>query len=414
MRIFRLSLCLLLAACLWTAVAPSAADWGFFGHRRINRLAVFTLPPDMMVFFKKHIEYLSEHAVDPDKRRYATRHEAVRHYIDIDHWGVYPFDEVPRDWTSTLLKYSELYVVNGANDTLLVPINKNFGWPTEQQGSQPKWKADVRKRVTQNYRRLFLRDILPNYYEDEWPLNCDSLSFLQEHYGYSDCQTAFVVDRFSEYGILPYHLIRMQKTITKAFGRGDPQRLLRLLSDFGHYVGDAHVPLHTTENYNGQLTDQVGIHAFWESRIPELFADEEFDFFVGKADYIENIDDYCWDMVLTSHNYLDSVLLIEKSLSYSFPEDQQYCYEERLGRTVRTQCRDYARAYQERMRGMVERRMRESIHALGSLWYTAWVDAGQPDLTDFKALQAAALEREQKQLEEVYKKGKSLGRTHGQ
>ena len=67
------------------------SEWGFWGHRRINRMAVFTLPPEMISFYKKHIEYITEHAVDPDKRRYATKHEAYRHYIDIDHWGEYPF-----------------------------------------------------------------------------------------------------------------------------------------------------------------------------------------------------------------------------------------------------------------------------------------------------------------------------------
>ncbi len=30
---------------------------------------------------------------------------------------------------------------------------------------------------------------------------------------------------------------------------------------------------------------------------------------------------------------------------------------------------------------MVERRMRQSIFAVASFWYTAWVNAGQPDLT---------------------------------
>ena len=53
-------------------------NWGFWAHRRINRMAVFTLPPEMIAFYKKNIEYLTEHAVDPDKRRYATRHEAAQ------------------------------------------------------------------------------------------------------------------------------------------------------------------------------------------------------------------------------------------------------------------------------------------------------------------------------------------------
>ena len=40
----------------------------------------------MFGFYKEHIEFLTEHAVDPDKRRYAVDGEAQRHYIDIDHY----------------------------------------------------------------------------------------------------------------------------------------------------------------------------------------------------------------------------------------------------------------------------------------------------------------------------------------
>ena len=64
-------------------------------------MAVFTLPPDMMVFYKKNIEYVTDHAVDPDKRRYSTEGEAARHYIDIDHYvhnGEDPFEVMPKKW----------------------------------------------------------------------------------------------------------------------------------------------------------------------------------------------------------------------------------------------------------------------------------------------------------------------------
>ena len=71
--------------------------------------------------------------------------------------------------------------------------------------------------------------------------------------------------------------------------------------------------------------------------------------------------------------------MIEKELSLDFPSDRQYCFDDRLDATVRTQCPEYAAAYQSRMQGMVEDRMRQSILAIGSSWYTAWVDAGQPD-----------------------------------
>lgn len=386
-----LLLCFLfLLSTAFTNSYPQEEVWGFWGHRRINRLAVFTLPPEMIGFYKKHIEYITEHAVDPDKRRYATKHEGPRHFIDIDHWGTYPFAEVPRNWDEALIKYTSLHAVSGGGDTIEVQVDKG-----------PEYQA------------FFRRQILPQYYEDEWIIDCDSLSQLSGRL--LDCQSAFAVDHFSEYGIVPYHLLSMKYRLTNAFRASDEAAILRLSAEFGHYIGDAHVPLHTTENYNGQLTDQVGIHAFWESRIPELFADAEYDYFVGPAEYVPEPKPYFWGVVLDSHALLDSVLLIEKDLSRIFPEDQQYCYEERLGRTIRTQCKEYAAAYQQRMSGMVEDRFRAAIHSIGSVWFTCWVDAGQPNLdrlNDQPEVIVGQEEKLMKELNQAFQSGEIKGREH--
>jgi len=61
--------------------------WGFFAHQRINRLAVFCLPEPMSAFFKRNIVYLTENAVNPDRRRNAVKGEAPKHFIDIDVYG---------------------------------------------------------------------------------------------------------------------------------------------------------------------------------------------------------------------------------------------------------------------------------------------------------------------------------------
>lgn len=386
-RLLRSSL-LLSFAFLFIGTTPIKEDWGFFGHRRINRLAVFTLPPELIPMYKHHIEYVTEHAVDPDKRRYATKHEAVRHYIDIDHWGTYPFDNIPRSWLGVLQKYTDFYAITDNGDTLKLADYEQSDWSREEM----IWRGQGLAQLTQQtelpikgdyYRNFFLEKILPNYYEDEWlidPLYINAL--IAPAALPSSVSNILAVDRFSEYGILPYHLVKMQRRLTQAFVDRDASKIIQLSAEFGHYLGDAHVPLHTTENYNGQLTNQIGIHGFWESRIPELFADAEFDYFVGKAEYIENPQKYYWDIVLKSHTYLDSLLAYEIQLKNSFPEDQQFCYEERGGQTIRTQCREYARAYRRLLNGQVEARMRGSILSVGSAWYTAWVDAGQPNVRE--------------------------------
>jgi hypothetical protein len=230
-----------------------------------------------------------------------------------------------------------------------------------------------------DFPQFFIGSILPHYYDDEWEISCEVWQEYVKPDQDISCQTVRIIDSLSGHGILPYHLIRMQRDLTGAFLDRDKPRIIRLSAEMGHYLGDAHVPLHTTSNYNGQLTDQLGIHAFWESRIPELFAEVDYDFFVGKASYINDPSEYFWNIVLTSNSFVDSVLIIEKELSQIYPSDQQYCFDDRLDNTVRTQCREYARAYQARMNGMVEARMRQSVLAIGSSWYTAWIDAGQPD-----------------------------------
>ena len=75
-------------------------SWGFYAHKRINRLAAFTLPPEMIGFYKRNLNYITEHAVDPDKRSdMLVRMRHPRHYIDIDHYGegMAAFDEMPSE-----------------------------------------------------------------------------------------------------------------------------------------------------------------------------------------------------------------------------------------------------------------------------------------------------------------------------
>ncbi len=303
-------------------------SWGFFAHKRINRLAVFTLPTGMINFYKSHIEYITENAVAPDRRRHAFDAEAPRHYIDIDYYGDHPFDSMPRLWKEAVKKYTE--------DTLL------------------------------------------------------------------------------EYGIVPWHVAKVTGWLTQAFRDGNLDKILSHSADLGHYIGDAHVPLHTTLNYNGQLTNQKGIHGFWESRLPELFSDE-YDYFVGKAMYIENPLFFAWDVVEKSAMAKDSVLLFEAALNKRFAQDLKYSYEERGQKTIHVYSENYSREYHAMLNGMVERRMRGAIYAIGCLWYTAWVNAGKPDLERLTDKDMTKELKEQLQEEErMWRTGKIRGREHGQ
>jgi hypothetical protein len=377
--------------------------WGFFGHKRINRLAVLTLPPEMMVFFKTNIDWLSDHAVDPDMRRYASKHEGPRHFIDLDIYESLP----PRSWPEAMAAKTTIYLVTASSDTLTLIGESNAILEKRQ------WSEAVQKA----YRTYFVDYVFPAFYAEEAELDIETLrAFLSENgldtKALDAASAVFFVENMSEHGVLPWNLQSMQNRLKAAFEAKDAKKILRTAAEMGHYIGDAHVPLHTTSNYNGQKTGQHGIHGFWESRIPELFADEQYDYFVGKPKYISNTRDFFWETVLDSHKMADSVLSIERDLRLRFPPDRQTCPDVRNGFTIIAPCREFANAYQVAMNGMVERRFRAAIQAVASAWFTAWVDAKTPDLSDMKLLEVANEKEKQDalQMQKMFEGGKIIGR----
>ena len=373
-------------------------SWGFFAHKRINRLAVLTLPPEMMVFFKKHIDFIADHAVDPDMRRYATRLEGARHFIDLDQYGTPPFENLPRNWSDALIRHTDIRVVDSKGDTMLLVDHRDTMTPVFRQ----------------EYRKWFRQSVVPAFYSGNHEVNPDSVFRFFSDWGRLDTRPAdaFFQEYISGHGILPWNLQHFQQKLTDAFRERDARLILKLSAEIGHYIGDAHVPLHTCSNYNGQKTGQHGIHGFWESRIPELFADESYDYFVGKPVYIENTRDWFWQCALDSHSMVDSVLSIEKALRESFPADRQMCPDMRQGIMGIHPCREFASAYQEALDGMVERRMRAAIIAVSSAWYTAWANAGQPDLSGLNAGTPNQQELEEEQtVRNAFALGKIFGRT---
>lgn len=285
----------ILLLALAIMIFEEAWCWGFYGHKQINYLSVFLLPKEMLKLYKPNIQYLSDNAVNPDKRRYIIPAEAPRHYLDLDKYGSSPWNDLPRNWKDAVAKFG--------------------------------------------------------------------------------------VDTLNAHGIAPWWIQVMLGRLTAAFKTKNKAAILRNSAEIGHYIADIHVPLHASSNHNGQLTGQHGIHGFWESRIPELLAEKEWDFFIGRAGYISDPLKFTWDRLMESGVASDTVLRYELRLSQEFGSDRKYAFENRNGIMTKQYSSEFSRAYDKILKGMIERRMRQSIYAVASFWYTAWVNAGQPDLS---------------------------------
>ena len=263
--------------------------------------------------------------------------------------------------------------------------------------------------VNPDRRRFFSLDEAPRHYIDIDHYGDSAFSKMPRFW--KDAVGKYSEDTLKAYGIVPWHINVMYYRLRDAFLINDPNTVLRISAELGHYVADAHVPLHTTENYNGQLTGQEGIHAFWESRLPELFSDE-YDFFVGKASHLNNVQIEAWKAIEASHQAVDSVLVLEKELANRLGSSK-YSFETKGRQTVKVYSREYSNAYHKVLKGMVERQMRNAIKMTGDLWYTAWVDAGQPDLKkliDYKPTEEE-LKRKREELD-AWKKEQVKSRSH--
>ncbi|MFY8020969.1 MAG: zinc dependent phospholipase C family protein [Bacteroidia bacterium] len=296
--------------------------WGFFAHQLINEKAVFCLPVELFPFYKKHILYIKEHAVDPDKRRYIVAEEAGRHFIDLDYYEkVSPIDTMP--WT---------------------------------------FKAACEK---------------------------------------------YTIDTINEYGIVPWHIQTMMNRLSEAFKNKNEALILKYSSELGHYVADAHVPLHNTMNYNGQMTEQHGIHGFFETRLPELFS-SQYDLMIDRAIYLEQPLNFIWKGIEQGFSSLDSVFRFDKHLRLTTPESKKMSFEQRGTQQVKVWSFEYAMAYHRLLNNLVERRMRASIYAVSCYWYTAWVNGGQPDLMN---LNKDKMSTSQDSLLTIQQNGKMIGRS---
>lgn len=196
---------------------------------------------------------------------------------------------------------------------------------------------------------------------------------------YDDAVTKFGKGRVDSAGTLPWRIAEFADKLAESFRQGNAQEIVFYASWLGHYVADAHVPLHATENYDGQLTGQKGLHSRWESRIPEKFG-AGYRLEPRSAVYLAHPLESAFETILESFREVDSVLTFDKAAQESLPEGERFVIRKRNDRTIYEYTDKYYERYNTLLNGMVERRMNDAAQKVASYWITAWVNAGKPAL----------------------------------
>jgi hypothetical protein len=190
-------------------------------------------------------------------------------------------------------------------------------------------------------------DDYPNF--QTLPRNLDTLIAL---YGW---------ERVKRNGTLPWATMWNVDSLVNQLGRGDWTAAKLTASDIGHYVGDAHQPLHNTVNYN-----PGGLHSRYESTMlnPSHYLSQLF-IIPDSCRYIADRLDCAFDYILHSNSLVDSLI-----------QGDAYAKVVSGWNGSGTPPASYYAALWSYTREMTLDQMQGATQTLADFWYTAWVDAG--------------------------------------
>ncbi|MEN3037708.1 MAG: hypothetical protein ABDI07_00915 [Candidatus Kryptonium sp.] len=305
-KFFRSFYIFLFFILLFNLKIEKAESWGFDAHKKITEIAIdIILSLDNFKgierskfdafkrFLSENKNVIIERSIEPDLARNEDKDEQFNHFIDIDRYGKYPFDELPRDKSKAIEK---------------------FGFETVQKN-----------------------------------------------------------------GFLPWRISDFTDSLSLAILKNDKEKMLKYSAWLAHYVEDAHQPLHVTENYDGQLTNQPGIHSRFETELVRyLIRNDDLKFDtkliseeLRKSSIVRDKINFAFDIVLESYRFLDEILEADNYAKSQIPADKLYRVEKRDGRTRYIYSDEYYSIMAKRLKNLVIERMELASVRLAVLWLTA-------------------------------------------
>jgi hypothetical protein len=167
----------------------------------------------------------------------------------------------------------------------------------------------------------------------------------------------------AQYGLLPWEIGVYSKKLTDSFrdhNWGDVRINAAVLA---HFVIAAHDPFNTTINFDGKASLQPGVNERFNTGLIDRY---QLFFFVKTNDavFIHDPTDYAFEMVLTSHSWVEPILLADRRAHVGLTAYKEDYYD-----------RFYAQAG-----AILVNQVSNAASDVGSYWLTSWINAGRPQL----------------------------------
>lgn len=215
-------------------------------------------------------------------------------------------------------------------------------------------------------------DIRRTYDDSEYPRHFIDIDYYQEFLdGRMIKSKEQLVSIYSDsivtvMGLLPWATLETLRNLTNAFRELNRDKALIFAADLAHYVADAHQPLHTILNYDGQLTNQKGVHKRYETEMINRYLDIlNNKKTIPDIIYINEPLDYIFNYITNSNSLAEVLFAADKFAS---------------SRASSTENEEYYRLLWFRTEYITRVQISAAANALASLIFTAWNDAGKPSI----------------------------------
>ncbi len=208
----------------------------------------------------------------------------------------------------------------------------------------------------------------PNHFVDiDWE-GYGPYPFKELPRDYTAAVAKFGKAKITENGTVPWRVEEYYGNLRRAFEnyakRPHPVAafdIVLIASALSHYVGDSHQPFHAVISYDGQATNQRGIHARFESELFDRYK-ARITFNPKPIPPIAAPRDFIFDALIEGSQLTRPILAADlKALGKGNTYDEAY-YE----------------AFFAASRPVLERRMNEAIAATAAMLAGAWEAAGKP------------------------------------
>lgn len=271
---------LVLSLLILLLALPASFGWGDNARRLITDKAVDTLPDEMLPFFQANRSFLTQHTNEVAEGEARIASGPRNNFIELDHYGPFPFAALPRSYTDAVSKYGKRSV--------------------------------------------------------------------------------------EAHGQLPWEVGLYSKKLTDAFRAHNWDDAKIEAATLAYYVAAAHDPFRSTTNRDGSLSGQPGVN----ERFGVGLVDHYQGFFFmrpNEATFIRDPTDHAFEMSLSSHSWLENILLADRRAHEGLSAYNDDYYD-----------RFYAQAG-----AVLIRQLTDASTDIGSYWMTAWINAGRPQLPSY-------------------------------